>query len=167
MAIIYSYPDNMNILLTDMLIGTSTVRIAGKKKNLTKNFTVEALGKVISNDNPATWGAIVGDLANQTDLQAVLDSKQDDITLTTVGVSGPATFENSILNIPVYANEIYVFQQVIPSLIWEINHNLNRFPSVSIVNINNVAVYGDITYIDANNITVSFSAGFAAKVYLN
>ena len=102
MAIIYSYPDNLNILLTDMLIGTSTIKIAGKKKNITKNFTVEALGKVISNNNPTAWGTIIGNLSDQTDLQAVLDSKQNNITLTTIGSNGPSTLIGSILNIPNY-----------------------------------------------------------------
>jgi hypothetical protein len=167
MAIIYSYPDNLNILLTDMLIGTSTVRVAGKKKNITKNFTVEALGKVISEDNPAVWGTIIGDLADQTDLQLALDSKQDNIILTTTGLSGPATLVDSVLNIPIYSGGSFVFQQVVPALIWDINHNLDKFPSVSIVNINNIVIYGDITYIDSNNIRLSFSAGFAGKAYLN
>lgn len=102
MAIIYSYPDNLNILLTDMLIGTSTIRVAGKKKNITKNFTVEALGKVISADNPTVWGTIIGNLSNQTDLQSVLDSKQNNITLTTIGSNGPSTLIGSVLNIPNY-----------------------------------------------------------------
>jgi len=52
MAIIYSYPETTQILLTDMLIGTSTIRIAGKKKNLTKNFTIETLGLFIQDNFP-------------------------------------------------------------------------------------------------------------------
>ncbi|MFY8165824.1 MAG: hypothetical protein ACOVJ8_04460, partial [Sediminibacterium sp.] len=102
MAIIYSYPDNLNILLTDMLIGTSTIKVAGKKKNITKNFTVEALGKVISTANPTVWGTIIGSLNDQTDLQAALDSKQNNITLTTIGSNGPSTLIGSVLNIPNY-----------------------------------------------------------------
>ena len=103
MAIIYSYPDNTNILLTDLLIGTSTVRIAGKKKNLTKNFTVEALGNFISLSNPPVWGTIVGNLEDQADLWNALESKQGSITLTTNGVDGPSTFISDVLNIPDYS----------------------------------------------------------------
>jgi hypothetical protein len=103
MAIIYSYPDNTNILLTDLLIGTSTVRIAGKKKNLTKNFTVEALGNFISLNNPTVWGTIDGDLENQIDLWNALQSKQGNITLTTSGTEGPSTLIGDVLNIPQYS----------------------------------------------------------------
>jgi len=105
MAIIYSYPDNLNILLTDMLIGTSTVRIAGRKKNLTKNFTVEALGNFISLNNPTVWGAIDGNLENQTDLWEALNSKQGNITLTTIGSSGASTLIDNVLNIPQYSTD--------------------------------------------------------------
>ena len=106
MAIIYSYPDNENLLLADMLIGTSTIRINGRKKNITKNFTLEALGLFIQDNFPAAnvqWGNITGTLSNQTDLQEALDEKQANITLTTIGSSGPATFIADILNIPDYS----------------------------------------------------------------
>jgi hypothetical protein len=49
------------------------------------------------------WGGITGTLSNQTDLQNALNAKQDDITLTTTGTSGAATFISNTLNIPNYA----------------------------------------------------------------
>ena len=52
----------------------------------------------------AAWGAITGTLSSQTDLQAALDAKQGDITLTTVGTAGAATLVGDTLNIPEYAN---------------------------------------------------------------
>ena len=107
MAIIYSYPDNENLLLTDMLIGTSTIIVHGRKKNITKNFTLESLGMFISENFPAAniaWGDITGNLSNQTDLQNALNAKQANITLTTTGTSGLATFIGSTLNIPDYGS---------------------------------------------------------------
>lgn len=50
-----------------------------------------------------TWGTITGTLSSQTDLQAAFDAKQDDITLTTTGTSGAATFIGNTLNIPNYS----------------------------------------------------------------
>ena len=63
--------------------------------------------------------------------------------------------------------ETLIFPIPTPQLVWEINHNLNRFPSVSVVNTNDILMYGDITYIDSNNIKITFSAGFSGKAYLN
>lgn len=50
----------------------------------------------------AVWGSITGTLSSQTDLQAALDAKQDDLTLTTTGSSGAATLIGATLNIPNY-----------------------------------------------------------------
>lgn len=54
-----------------------------------------------------------------------------------------------------------------PSKEWEINHNLNKYPSVTIINNDNQVVIGDVMYIDKNNLTVSFSAEFTGKVICN
>lgn len=60
-----------------------------------------------------------------------------------------------------------VFVQSVPALLWTINHNLDKYPSVSVVNINNVLMYGDVTYIDKNNLQIEFSAEFSGKAYMN
>jgi hypothetical protein len=61
----------------------------------------------------------------------------------------------------------FIFTQLVPSAIWEIQHDLNKFPSVSVVNNNNILMYGDTTYGDNNNLTITFSGGFSGKAYLN
>ena len=61
----------------------------------------------------------------------------------------------------------FVYIQSSPEVTWVIEHNLNKFPSVSAVNINNVVYYGNITYVDENNLIIEFSSGFSGKAYLN
>ena len=65
------------------------------------------------------------------------------------------------------ADKTFEFTQGQPATLWTIQHNLNKFPSVSVVNNNNVVINGEITYIDNNNLTCTFSAGFSGKAYLN
>jgi len=65
------------------------------------------------------------------------------------------------------ADKNYVYIQSVPSVLWNVQHNLGKFPSVSVVNINNVLLYGEVTYIDSNNLTITFSAGFSGKAYMN
>lgn len=109
MAILYSYPETLELLPADMLIGTSTIRVAGKKKNITKNFTLELLKNFILDGNTGVqWGTITGTLSNQTDLQSALNAKQNSITLTTTGSTGPATFSSNVLNIPDYSTGMAV-----------------------------------------------------------
>jgi hypothetical protein len=45
MAIIYSYPKNTDILSTDVLLGTSTRIVNGKRKNITKNFEISSISE--------------------------------------------------------------------------------------------------------------------------
>jgi len=52
MAIIYSYPKNINIQDTDIIVGTSTVISAGKAKIQTKSFPVIDLATYINSFNP-------------------------------------------------------------------------------------------------------------------
>lgn len=57
--------------------------------------------------------------------------------------------------------------QIAPSKIWSINHNLNKRPSVTIVDSAGSVVIGDVQYIDDNNIKITFSSAFSGNVYLN
>ena len=61
----------------------------------------------------------------------------------------------------------FVFTQGAPATTWNIQHNLGKFPSVSVINNNNVVINGEVTYIDNNNVQLNFSAGFSGKAYLN
>jgi len=61
----------------------------------------------------------------------------------------------------------FIFTQIAPSNTWTINHNLKKRPSVSIVDSAGSLVIGDLTYTDANNLTIRFSAAFAGYAYLN
>ena len=67
----------------------------------------------------------------------------------------------------VAADKNYVFIQSTPSATWNITHNLGKFPSVSVVDSANTVVYGDIDYINENSLTITFSAAFGGKAYMN
>ena len=54
-----------------------------------------------------------------------------------------------------------------PSTTWEITHNLNKYPSVTIINNDMQEVIGDVKYTDLNTLTISFSAEFSGKVICN
>jgi hypothetical protein len=50
---------------------------------------------------------------------------------------------------------------------WTINHNMNKFPAATIVLSTGQKGYGDVTYVDNNNLTISFAGDESGKVYLN
>ena len=82
MAIVYSYPLNKNIKLSDELVGTTEQMINGRLKTVTRNFLLQDL---------AEFFIVDGGL-------------QKEITLTTNNTSGAATLDQitGILNIPRY-----------------------------------------------------------------
>ena len=61
----------------------------------------------------------------------------------------------------------FVYNQNTTSLSWSIQHDLNKFPSVTVVDSAGTVVIGEINYIDANNLTLTFSAAFSGVAYLN
>jgi hypothetical protein len=61
----------------------------------------------------------------------------------------------------------YVHTQTSPSLNWTITHNLNKYPSVTIVDSAGTVVEGDIAYSNTNAVVVTFSSTFSGKAYFN
>ena len=61
----------------------------------------------------------------------------------------------------------FVFNQGVPATTWNIQHNLGKFPSITVIDTADTVVTGQYEYTDNNNVTLTFSAGFAGKAYLN
>lgn len=59
------------------------------------------------------------------------------------------------------------FTQGSAAEVWEINHNLQKFPSVFVEDSANETVVGKVEYIDENNLKLIFSAAFSGIAYLN
>jgi hypothetical protein len=248
MAIIYSYQRNTDILATDLVIGSSTKVVNGKKKNVTKNFEIGTIAEfyneisaiAIAGQNNfffqnqiapgrkqgsisfingsgtgtpfsnitilrlskfATSGNLIIDYINTLVNQAIIIAQCDDLNNfgiykfnNILPVSGQPNFvdiviesvgaHGSILQDKFYAIAVYpgfvnpdidpivgdktfVYTQSVAAETWIIQHDLDKFPSVSVVNNNNVGMYGEVIYIDENNLQIEFSAGFSGKAYMN
>ena len=61
----------------------------------------------------------------------------------------------------------FVFSQEVVSRVWEIEHNLNKYPSVTIVDAGGNILNTEVEYIDKNNLEVRFEASTSGKVYMN
>ena len=60
-----------------------------------------------------------------------------------------------------------VYIQTISASVWNINHNLDKYPTVFTEDSVGREVKGDLDYVDANNLTVTFNYMFSGKAYLN
>jgi hypothetical protein len=61
----------------------------------------------------------------------------------------------------------YVHNQQVASIHWIINHNLNTYPSVSIIDSGGNVNLAQYEYISANRVDVFFSALTSGNAYLN
>ena len=226
MAIISSYPQDINVQDTDAWIGTDSLN------RQTKQFSALAVAEYLNIKGKISIsaqmvfkfevnGAAAGDFtgpANGTALAAVttmqlsvtdvsgqnvvafmnylvgnniLISKQNAIstfghykidsytangdfyTLNLTNLTGNGVLEDkaiydfAVFTLSSQGAPTFEFQQAVAATTWNIQHNLGKFPSVSVINNNNVVINGEVTYIDNNNVQLNFSAGFTGKAYLN
>ena len=65
------------------------------------------------------------------------------------------------------ADAHYIHEQIAPSSTWHIQHMLGKYPSVTIVDSAGNVQIGEVEYVDANNLIISFNGSFAGRAYLN
>ncbi len=248
MAIIYSYQRNTDILATDLVIGSSTKVVNGKKKNVTKNFEIGTIAEfyneisaiAIAGQNNfffqnqiapgrkqgsisfingsgtgtpfnnitvlriskfATSGNVIIDYINTLVGEAIMIAQCDDLNnfgiykfISITPVAGNPNFfdieieavnaHGSILQDKFYAFAVYpgfvnpdidpnvgdknfVYTQLVASAVWNVVHNLDKFPSVSVVDDDQNQVFGSVVYNTVNDLTITFNGAFSGKAYIN
>jgi hypothetical protein len=65
------------------------------------------------------------------------------------------------------SDKTFIFNQNTPAITWNIQHNLQKFPSVMVTLPTGQVGYGDVTYIDENNLTITFAGDESGKAYMN
>lgn len=63
--------------------------------------------------------------------------------------------------------ETFVFEQGIPADTWEITHNLNKYPSVTLTDSAGRVFQSEIDYIDTNSLVVYINGAVNGKAYIN
>lgn len=80
-----------------------------------------------------------------------------------VSVAADATLGGSDVN----RTYEYVHSQMSPNDVWVINHDLNKYCSVTIVDSGKNIVYGNVQYNSLSQITVTFESEFSGQAFLN
>lgn len=65
------------------------------------------------------------------------------------------------------ADKHFTFNQATPANPWNVQHNLNKFPSVTVALPSGQVGQADVTYIDENNLTITFTGDESGKAYMN
>ena len=70
--------------------------------------------------------------------------------------------ENNLVSIKGYTHT-----QTTPAKLWVITHNMDKYPSVTVVDPMSNVVVGDVAYITTDELVISFTSEFSGKAYLN
>ena len=93
------------------------------------------------------------------------------LNLTNIAGNGNLTdllyYDFAVFALSSQGTPTFIFNQAVAATTWNVNHNLGKFPSITVIDTANTVVTGEYTYTDNNNVTLTFSAGFAGKAYLN
>tara|TARA_R110002073_G_scaffold95317_1_gene221273 strand:+ start:35 stop:289 length:255 start_codon:yes stop_codon:yes gene_type:complete len=77
-----------------------------------------------------------------------------------------------VMTSPIIGDITFTHNQNTTSDTWVITHNLNRFPSVTVIDSGNSIVQGTVVYNSNKQLTITFFSGgsalaFQGKAYLN
>ena len=106
------------------------------------------------------------------EVQSIADNADDsflDVTVTSKEESGSLTAGKvySFAEYGVGGDLTYEHVQSAASTTWNVAHNLDKKPSVSIADSADNILYGEITHTDLNNLVITLSAATSGKAYIN
>ena len=88
-----------------------------------------------------------------------------DLSSSTTGYAKTLTTDGNNIY---WTDETFVHTQSGASTSWVVTHNLNRYPSVTLLlSASEDIVIGDVTYDSSNQLTVTLSGANTGKAYLN
>ena len=118
-------------------------------------------------NNVSNWAVYLWDGSTQD----IDEENFYNIDLTFIsGSGGLVDGEDYLISLLGYKStndKTFIYTQAIASDVWEITHNLEKFPSVSVVDSGKTMVYGNVEYINANELTITFSAPFSGQAFMN
>lgn len=161
----------MNVQATS---GRQSVRVGTSTKN--RSNEVET-----SNDQSKYWAGIAEEFANAAQQSAenaetIVNNAISDIQAQEASSIGNIQDEtaDSLEQLQDKYNELkeglattYIHEQAIASDTWEIEHNLNKKPSIMVVDTADTVIEGAENYIDENNVVIHFNSAIKGKAYLN
>ena len=109
---------------------------------------------------------------SQLPLSTAADIDVDNDVIAIVDSSGVQTKKATLSVITdavtsAVSDKHYTHNQLASSTVWNVNHQLNKFPSVTVVDSAGTKVVGEIDFVDSMNCTLTFSAPFSGRAFFN
>ena len=167
--------DNVNFsAISSWMLSTFALPITGVVgKDVHEFYTAPLIGSTVlvtNAGNPTNWAIYLWNSSTQN----VLEPKFYDIGLTFISGSGKITDgQDYFISLLRYdyssttGDKNFVFTQAAASSTWVVNHNLNKYCSVAVVDTAGTTIYGGIEYDSLNQVTITFSAPFSGQAFCN
>ena len=114
----------------------------------------------------------VGEALNyiKTGTSEIEDAVQEGLTRVGIQINRAEDYANSAAESAEMAyryRSTFIFEQALASDTWIINHNLNKYPSVTIVDSSGNVFHPAVQYVDENKCIVSMNGATTGNAYLN
>ena len=133
--------------------------------------TVKFIEYIVGNNILISEQNVIDNFGHFTIDSYTLNGTVYTLNLTNIGGNGNLDlnkfYDFAVFNLSSERDSTFIFEQGQPATTWNIQHNLENFPSITVIDTGDTVVSGEYTYIDNNNVTLTFSAAFAGKAYLN
>lgn len=162
--------DNVNFsAISSWMLST----FAKTGKDVHEFYTAPLIGSTVlvtNAGNPSNWAIYLWNSSTKN----VLEPTFYNIGLTYISGSGKITdgddYFISLLRYDIASkspDKNFVFTQAAAKSLWIVNHNLNKYCSVSVVDTAGTTIYGGIEYNSLNQVTITFSAPFSGQAFCN
>jgi len=171
----------------DYRIADIDVSVADQRRDIT--VVVEPLDETIIT-SPTIVPPVVSAVIDPIDLRVTVDYRADfqvavakapqpvvvvdppDVPIVAAASVGPRGLKGDKgdigpQGIPGPAGTTFTHDQLTPSDIWVVVHNMNKYPSVSVVDSAGTVIEPDIQYDDPSQLTILFGSPTSGKAYLN
>lgn len=150
----------------------------GQRPTINAEFSIEesqAIDTIFTiNASPTKVSQLENDLNFQTEeqveesIQNAIEPLEEEIstkveTIEGTDLIGVSRSDNTVT----ITSKTFVFEQGIASNKWEITHNLNKHPSVTVVDTAGTVFVAQVEYNDENKCTVYINGSTKGKAYLN
>ena len=100
------------------------------------------------------------------------DAQFYNLALNHIGSNGSLVNDNyyDIFNFTLASasDKTQVFNITIPATVWDLNHSLSKYPSITTVTgVNDNQVYGVAEYVSTSRVKITFSTAITGKAFLN
>ena len=161
----FSGPADGSTMVSIATMQLSIADISGQDVIAFMNYLVGSNILISEQNNISTFGHFL------IDSYTISTAGFYTLNLTALGGNGNLTnllyYDFAVFTLSTQPAPTFIFSQAVASATWTVNHNLSKFPSVTMVLNTGQKGYGDVIYIDDNNLTITFASAESGKAYMN